>query len=275
MSWSGLTSLQGVTFANANDAVSTGVFGTRTSPGSTLKVMNKLEALTNYWVLPTNTYIANKTNNTIIVKRDLTPGPVLPYTLPFHYSYKGGHTTLGWGDPCSVSTTGSDTAYLDNTSPYIGQYLFSNTDYGLFLGIGTPSTTDWFSLGGTPVKVDRDGTGTFITAIGACISGSASLQLSSKSIKITLSSGAPCSDTFYMSGEYSYSGGGTYNWELYYSVVAGTTTQATQNPVATDGPNAGLTLQTGDVISKIYGGNPLQGYICGGNTLLTLINPIP
>lgn len=76
-SWAGIASNQAVTFANALDAVNTGVFANKLTITSSSKCMTKSEASTYLFLDETYGPFAGKSSGQLVVKSDLVAG--LPY----------------------------------------------------------------------------------------------------------------------------------------------------------------------------------------------------
>lgn len=273
-SWASLASNQTVSWDNANDAVSNAIFSARSTAPTGLKQITKSEALSYYWVDPYNATLYNKTSSQLVVKQDLTPGDVLSSSASTYYSSQSGHMCYGWSSPCSISGGISVTAYY-HAPLIVGTKLYGDVNYGRLLP-DVPSTTDWFSVGGTPVKLDVYASYpvfyTYVTAIGSCITGSIGAYLS-KQIQIVLSTAAPCSDGIYMTGSYTdHTDGLTHTWHMTYNITSGLTTQTPQTPIS-DFTLSGLV--TGDVIDVIDGGTPWAVTICSGNVSFNLTNSLP
>lgn len=264
MSWAGLTPTQWVSWDNANNAVSTSVFSARGGASTGARWITKSSALAYYWINPYTTSLYNKTNSQWVAKQDLVAGDVLSSTATIYYSSQTGHVVYGWANPCSIGTTLSATVYY-NGSIAVNTKLYANTSYGI-LFTDAPSTTDWFSIGGTPVRLNTYSSGyevyRYVTAIGTCISGTINTS-GAKNINISLSSASPCTDTTYLTGTYvAGSDGLTYNWHMTFNFTSGGTS-FTQTPIS---DKTGVGLVTGDAISTLTGGTPVSITICSTTT---------
>jgi hypothetical protein len=275
-SWAGIAYNQTVSWNNANDGVSNGYFAARGTPPTGYKQITKAEALANYWWSPYNATLWDKSNNQLVVKQDMTPGDVLSASDPLYYRDQASHTVYGWANPCAVGTTFSVTAYYQPALA-VNTKLYSNVNYGILFTDG-PLNTDWFSLNGTPVKLDTYASYPelyrYVTAIGSCQSLAYITQSTTSTLRISgFSPAAACSDVIYLTGEYvALSDGLTYTWNTAYNIVAGNTSHPDQTPIS---DLTGLPLVSGDQISKINGGSSLTFYICTGTTYVILANPLP
>lgn len=275
-SWAGIAYNQTVSWNNANDGVSNGYFAARGTPPTGYKQITKAEALANYWWSPYNPTLWDKANNQLVVKQDMTAGDILTASAPLYYSDQYGHTVYGWANPCSIGTTLSVTAYYQ-PSLAVNTKLYSDVNYGV-LFTDAPLTTDWFSLNGTPVKLDTYASYPelyrYVTAIGTCQSLANITQSTTSTLRISgFSPPAACTDVIYLTGEYvAISDGLTYTWSVTYNIIAGNSSHPDQTPIS---DLTGLPLVPGDQISKINGGSSLTFYICSSTTYIILANPLP
>jgi hypothetical protein len=69
--WAGLASNQAVTFTDANDAVTTGIFTLKASITSSTTCMTKSDASAKLELNETYTPFANKTSGQLVIKSDL------------------------------------------------------------------------------------------------------------------------------------------------------------------------------------------------------------
>jgi len=275
-SWSGLASNQTVSWDNANNAVTNGYFSARGTPPTGSKQITKSEALANYWVSPYNATLYNKSSNQLVVKQDITAADVLSTSAPLYYSSQSGHVVYGWANPCSIGTTLSVTAYYQ-PSLAVNTKLYADVNYGI-LFTDAPSTSDWFSLNGTPVKlstyVNSPELYRYVTAVGSCASGGNIVMNTLRSFHLDgFGSPIPCNDAVNFTGTYTdHSDGLSHTWSMTYSLVSGNITQPVQVPIS---DFTGSALVSGDVIDRIDGGSTLNFYICSGNTYMQLTNALP
>lgn len=143
-SWNSLSSNQAVTFGDANDAVSLGIFTQVTSFSSSTTCMTKANAITYLNINTSYAPFAAKDSNRLIIKSDLQPNGYYSYVIS--QGYTSGNQCSGLGqsyqtvyaaesDWLSVTTFYSDSAL---TTPFVGNSLwYGSADAATTFGYGT------------------------------------------------------------------------------------------------------------------------------------------
>lgn len=155
MSWAGLTSDQGITRNNLQDAVNNSVFVLKNSIPADTKLITKLEAA--YYVYLDTSYapFAAKANNQLVVKSNLVAATPAPYSFTLYVADLGlgeGYSTTGGACSASVYTY---TVYSFSSSIVVGTNLYSDP-YGTQIYLSSYDTaTPYFKYGSSYITFEN------------------------------------------------------------------------------------------------------------------------
>ncbi len=146
-SWSGLSSNQTVSFANALDAVNTSVFTAKTTITSSSKLMTKAEAATYLYIDETYASFAAKSSGQLIVKDDLVPAG---------YYVIWAHNVSGGPSPWASSAIACTMRIQWIGEADLGFYILSSHDP--IVGDRPPNGAGYFPTGWYLITHDDDPT---------------------------------------------------------------------------------------------------------------------
>lgn len=198
MSWAGISSNQGVSLNNLQDAVTTGVFVLKNTIPAGTKQVTKSEA--NNYVNLDSAYapFAAKAFNQLVVKSNLQPCVNLPYSFTLIYNYDDGLSFFAGYTTSSAACSATElsiTVYSNSSTITAGTELYIDSCGSTQLYASSyDASYPYFKIGSSYITFenwDATLTGYVVRSVTSCGGGLATIQIAtniSLDIQLYLSS---------------------------------------------------------------------------------------